>query len=113
MSDESQSIHIVFEGCPTSEAGKCVGVESDAGAPICIGEWKQRLDGLWELVIPYATPQEAKLSDTDIKRIMDAIFEEKHRMAVQYYTEVMEGTMRMYNITSDVLKKQYPTTDRD
>ena len=43
-------IHVVFDGPPSHESGRFVEVENDAGASINAGEWKERPDGLWELV---------------------------------------------------------------
>ena len=43
--------HIVFDGPPEAEAGRFVEVEDDDGCSISVGEWREREDGLWELVI--------------------------------------------------------------
>lgn len=44
--------HIVFDGPPGPTAGRFVEVENDQGQSIRAGEWRERPDGLWELVIP-------------------------------------------------------------
>ena len=44
-------IRIVFDGPPGPEAGRFVEVENEHGQSINVGEWRQRADGLWELVI--------------------------------------------------------------
>lgn len=44
-------IRIVFDGPPGLEAGRFVEVENEHGQSINVGEWRQRADGLWELVI--------------------------------------------------------------
>jgi len=44
-------IHVVFDGPPGHEAGRFVEVENDEGKGIAAGEWKEREDGLWELII--------------------------------------------------------------
>ena len=47
-----RSYHIVFDGPPSHEAGRFVEVEDDDGRSIAPGEWKDRGDGLWELILP-------------------------------------------------------------
>lgn len=42
---------IVFDGPPGPEGGRFVEVEDDEGRSIDSGDWRQRTDGLWELVI--------------------------------------------------------------
>lgn len=44
-------IHIVFDGPPSNESGKFVEVEDKHGNSINAGQWRQREDGLWELVL--------------------------------------------------------------
>ena len=44
-------LHIVFDGPPAPESGRFVEVENSEGRSINIGEWRERSDGLWELVI--------------------------------------------------------------
>ena len=46
-----QTIHIVFDGPPSHEAGRFVEVESPMGCGIHVGEWVERPDGYWALVI--------------------------------------------------------------
>lgn len=48
----TSSIHVIFDGPPSHESGRFVEVENDAGFSISVGEWAQRPDGLWDLVIP-------------------------------------------------------------
>lgn len=53
-----ERVHIIFDGPPSHESGRFVEVENDAGASIRAGEWIERPDGLWDLVITFraATP---------------------------------------------------------
>ena len=44
-------LRIVFDGPPGPEAGRFVEVEDEHGKSITAGEWRQRPDQLWELVI--------------------------------------------------------------
>jgi hypothetical protein len=45
-------IHIIFDGPPSHESGRFVEVETPDGKGINVGEWVERDDGLWALVIP-------------------------------------------------------------
>jgi hypothetical protein len=47
----SQPINIIFDGAPGPVAGRFVEVETDEGRSINVGEWVERLDGLWALRI--------------------------------------------------------------
>jgi len=47
-----EHIHIVFDGPPGEQSGRLVEVEDDSGRSIQVGNWRERSDGLWELVIP-------------------------------------------------------------
>lgn len=44
-------IHIIFDGPPSHESGRFVEVETPGGKPISVGEWVERSDGLWALVV--------------------------------------------------------------
>jgi hypothetical protein len=44
-------LHIVFDGPPGPTAGRFVEVEDSEGRGINAGEWVERTDGLWELVL--------------------------------------------------------------
>lgn len=48
---ESKTLHIVFDGPPEHEAGRFVEVETPDGRSINAGEWRERPNGFWELVI--------------------------------------------------------------
>lgn len=52
-----QGLRIVFDGPPGPEAGRFVEVENAAGRSVHAGEWRERTDGLWELVLHAAAPQ--------------------------------------------------------
>jgi hypothetical protein len=43
--------HIIFDGPPSHEGPRFIEVENDEGRSINAGEWNQREDGYWELVI--------------------------------------------------------------
>ena len=45
------AIHILFDGPPGPVAGRFVEVEDDTGKSISVGQWRERPDGFWELVI--------------------------------------------------------------
>ena len=45
------TLHIVFDGLPSHESGRFVEVEDESGKSINAGDWKQREDGLWELML--------------------------------------------------------------
>jgi hypothetical protein len=42
---------VVFDGPPDHDAPRFVEVEDASGASVNAGEWRQRSDGLWDLVI--------------------------------------------------------------
>lgn len=44
-------ISVLFDGPPSHESGRFVEVEDSSGASIRIGDWMERADGLWALVI--------------------------------------------------------------
>lgn len=46
-----EEVHIVFDGPPGPQSGRFVEVETPDGRSISVGEWKQRADGLWALVL--------------------------------------------------------------
>lgn len=52
-----QGLRIVFDGPPGPEAGRFVEIENSAGYSVNAGEWRERTDGLWELVLHAASPQ--------------------------------------------------------
>lgn len=55
-----RTIHIVFDGPPGAESGRFIEVEDSDGHGLSVGEWRERKDGLWELVIPAPQPQSAE-----------------------------------------------------
>lgn len=44
-------LRFVCDGPPGPEAGRFVEVENERGESLRVGEWREREDGLWELVI--------------------------------------------------------------
>lgn len=46
-----KEIRILFDGPPNHESGRFVEVEDESGKSIRVGEWRERHDGLWELVL--------------------------------------------------------------
>ena len=47
-----EKLHIIFDGPPGPTAGRFVECETSDGRSVNAGEWAERKDGLWELVIP-------------------------------------------------------------
>lgn len=53
MSEQEQrndKLAVVFDGPPSHESGRFVEVERN-GQSVSVGEWNEREDGLWELVL--------------------------------------------------------------
>ncbi len=44
-------LSIVFDGPPGQESGRFVECEDVFGCSVGIGEWRERPDGFWELVL--------------------------------------------------------------
>ena len=44
-------IRIVFDGPPAPESGRFVECEDAFGQSVAVGEWRERSDGFWELVL--------------------------------------------------------------
>ncbi len=62
------AINIIFDGPPSHESGRFVGVETDDGKSINAGEWIERGDGLWALRItslPEFASKQADSADTE------------------------------------------------
>jgi hypothetical protein len=58
------TINVIFDGPPAHESGRFVEVEDESGASIKVGEWKDRGDGTWALVLSTPEPaQPLRLSD--------------------------------------------------
>ncbi|QQN73919.1 Lar family restriction alleviation protein [Croceicoccus sp. YJ47] len=53
---QALTIHIVFDGPPGPEAGRFVECETSDGKSVSFGEWTDRGDGYWALVVPVAAP---------------------------------------------------------
>lgn len=47
------ALHFVFDGPPSHESGRFVEVETPEGRSVNAGEWRERKDGLWELVVDF------------------------------------------------------------
>lgn len=56
----SNNVHIIFDGPPSNESGRFIEVENDSGASIKVGEWKDRGDGTWALVIDMTASKRQK-----------------------------------------------------
>ena len=56
--DGGREIHILFDGPPGPVAGRFVEVEAPEGRSIRVGEWREREDGYWALVLRATTPGE-------------------------------------------------------
>jgi hypothetical protein len=48
----TKAYHIVFDGFPSPDGPRFIELENDDGKSINAGEWKDRADGLTELVLP-------------------------------------------------------------
>lgn len=48
---EKRELHIVFDGPPGPEGACFVEVEDASGHSVSAGEWRQRPDGYWALVL--------------------------------------------------------------
>lgn len=46
-----RELRVVFDGPPSHESGRFVECEDARGRGVNAGEWRQRSDGLWELVV--------------------------------------------------------------
>jgi hypothetical protein len=44
-------LHIIFDGPPSHESGRFVECETPDGRGVSAGEWVERADGLWALVV--------------------------------------------------------------
>jgi len=61
--------HILFDGPPGHEAGRFVEVNDASGKSIHAGEWVERADGLWELVITVPTQDQLNAAWTKINAL--------------------------------------------
>jgi hypothetical protein len=52
----TSNYHIVFDGFPAPDGPRFIELEDDAGRSINAGEWRERPDGLAELVLSIQTP---------------------------------------------------------
>lgn len=69
MNARVDEIHIIFDGPPSHESGRFVEVETPDGRSISVGDWRQRPDGLWALVIERAPEARA------VAELVDALEE--------------------------------------
>ncbi len=49
--EEIQEIHVVFDGPPGRNMPTLIEVEDQHGRGINVGQWRERPDGYWELVL--------------------------------------------------------------
>ncbi len=95
-------IHILFDGPPSHVSGRFIEVENDAGKSINVGEWKERPDGLWELIIEL----ELSAQSSREKALAEALrlviplakgYSAEHRVGSnQVYIEQAEATLEPY-----------------
>lgn len=52
MSSDHEELRVVFDAPPGRDMPTLVEIEDQSGRAIDIGQWRQRPDGYWELVIP-------------------------------------------------------------
>ncbi len=50
-SSETKELHVIFDAGPGPEGGRFVEVETPEGKSVNVGEWRERPDGLWALVL--------------------------------------------------------------
>jgi len=48
---ETQEIHVVFDSLPGRDMPTLIEVEDENGRGIDAGQWRERPDGYWELVL--------------------------------------------------------------
>jgi len=68
VTKEDDALHIIFDGPPGPTAGRFVECENSDGYSVNAGEWHERRDGLWELVIPRHTStaaSEARIAELE------------------------------------------------
>lgn len=53
--NEPEEIHVVFDGPPGRDMPTLIEVEDRNGRGIEVGQWRERPDGYWELVLHAAT----------------------------------------------------------
>lgn len=72
----TQTLDIVFDGPPSHESGRFVGVEDADGKSVSLGEWMDRGDGYWALrveAVPNSPLRTQKLAEfAELRREMDA-----------------------------------------
>lgn len=62
---KAREIHIVFDGPPGPTPGRFVEVETPDGKSCVVGEWRERTDGCWALVLELASPPQAPTDGED------------------------------------------------
>lgn len=55
-----EAVHIVFDGPPGPQSGRFIEVETPDGRSVGVGEWRERENGWWELIIPNVLPAEGE-----------------------------------------------------
>lgn len=53
----AQFLHLVFDAPPGPEAPRLIEVNDDEGRSVDAGEWKERDDGKWELLVAISNGQ--------------------------------------------------------
>lgn len=48
----NNDLHVIIDGPPSHESGRFIEVEDSKGASVDAGDWRDRGDGTWELIIP-------------------------------------------------------------
>jgi hypothetical protein len=51
---DRRELRLVFDGPPGRDRPTLIEIEDHAGRAVEVGEWRARVDGYWELVIPIA-----------------------------------------------------------
>lgn len=59
-------LHIIFDGPPSPEGLRFIEVETPDGKSINAGEWSERPDGRWQLVIGHAAPNQIGAAEVEV-----------------------------------------------
>lgn len=85
-----RELRVVFDGPPSHESGRFVECEDARGRGVNAGEWRQRPNGLWELVI------------TELPGGVMTGFDRYARAVREYYPDVL-GAMAMFAVSAGII----------
>jgi hypothetical protein len=61
---DRREVHLIFDGPPGPDGPRFIEAETPDGRSVRVGEWRQRPDGLWALVLFLAAQEMALESQT-------------------------------------------------